>query len=141
VIHPGERVRIQQSELHHLASRLRGAARRELDAAGWRFREAGLGLRGAVPDVAMFIRARDDLARRLRDGAIRVLDSRAAVLTRVEAHLRHLDPRQVLERGYSITEMADGTIVRDAARLATGQDVRITLSRGWADARVKRTGS
>jgi exodeoxyribonuclease VII large subunit len=141
VIHPGERVRIQQSELHHLASRLRGAARRELDAAGWRFREAGLGLRGAVPDVAMFIRARDDLARRLRDGAIRVLDSRSAVLTRVEAHLRHLDPRQVLERGYSITEMADGTIVRDAARLATGQDVRITLSRGWADARVKRTGS
>jgi exodeoxyribonuclease VII large subunit len=140
VIHPGERVRIRQSELHHLASRLRGGMRRELDAAGWQLHTAGLGLRGAVPDVAMFVRARAELARRLRDGARRALDSTAGVLTRVEAHLKHLDPRQVLERGYSITEMADGTIVRDAARLAAGQDVRITLARGWADARVKRTG-
>lgn len=141
LIHPGERVRNQQSELHHLANRLRGAIRRDLDAAGWELHTAGLGLRGALPDVAMLARSRDDLARRLRDGARRALEAAAGVVNRVGAHLRHLDPREVLERGYSITELADGTIVRDAARLATGQDVKITLARGWADAQVKRTGS
>ena len=140
LVHPGERVRNQQSEIQHLASRLRGAMRRELDAAGWELHAAGLGLRSAEPDVAMLARARDDLVRRLRDGARRALEATAGALARVEAHLRHLDPRQVLERGYSITELADGTIVRDAARLTTGQDVKITLARGWADARVKRTG-
>jgi exodeoxyribonuclease VII large subunit len=141
LVHPGERVRNQRSGLLHLASRLRGAMRHELDAAGWRLHTTGLGLRGAVPDAAMLARARDDLARRLREGARRAVEAAAGALDRVGAHLRHLDPRQVLERGYSITELADGTIVRDAGRLATGQEVKITLARGWADARIKRTGN
>jgi exodeoxyribonuclease VII large subunit len=59
---------------------------------------------------------------------------------RLEAHLDDLNPRSVLERGYSITEGGDGRIVRDSVRLATGQDVKITFARGWAEAQVKRKG-
>ena len=86
-----------------------------------------------------FTDARDVLERAsARETAARVA---AGALARVGAHLRHLDPRQVLERGYSITHLADGTVVRDAGRLETGQEVKITLARGWADAQVKRTGN
>lgn len=141
VIHPGERVRNQQGELRHLASRLRSAARRDLDAAEWEVRSAARGVMGAVPDVPGCIRDCAVAARRLREGGRRLLEATGAMLARIEAHLKHLDPHQVLERGYSITQTSDGTVVRNSVQLAAGQDVKITLSRGWADARVKRTSS
>ena len=140
VVHPGERIRNQRGELAHLASRLRAAGRHELETRGWELRETGLRLRGIVPDVDAFVRGQADLARRLRDGGRRALEAALGMLARLDAHLKHLDPRQVLERGYSITETADGAIVRDAGQLTTGQDVKITLARGWAEAGVKRTG-
>jgi exodeoxyribonuclease VII large subunit len=59
---------------------------------------------------------------------------------RLDGSLRHLNPRSVLERGYSITASAGG-IVRDGSKLAAGEDVTITFARGWAGAQVKRTGS
>lgn len=141
VIHPGERVRNQQGELRHLASRLRSAARRDLDAAEWEVRSAARGVIGAVPDVPGCIRDCSVAARRLREGGRRLLEATGAMLARIEAHLKHLDPHQVLERGYSITQTSDGTVVRNSVQLGAGQDVKITLSRGWADARVKRTSS
>jgi exodeoxyribonuclease VII large subunit len=139
-VHPGERIRHQQGELNHLASRLRAAGRRELEARGWRLQATGLHLRGIVPDVAALARVQVELGRRLRDRGRRALEAAVGVLARLDAHLKHLDPHQVLERGYSITEAANGTIVRDAGQLRAGEDVKITLARGWADARVKRTG-
>jgi exonuclease VII large subunit len=48
-----------------------------------------------------------------------------------------MNPQAVLERGYSITEAA-GTIVRDASRLAVGENVSITLARGRVTAEVKK---
>ena len=44
----------------------------------------------------------------------------------------------MLERGYSITETADSTIVRDSSQLAIGGELKITFARGWAGAQVKR---
>jgi len=139
-VHPGERIRNQQGELNHLASRLRAAGRRDLEAGGWQLQAMGRHLRGVVPDVAALARVQVELRRRLRDRGRRALEAAVGVLARLDAHLKHLDPHQVLERGYSITEAADGTIVRDAVQLRAGEDVKITLARGWADARVKRTG-
>jgi exodeoxyribonuclease VII large subunit len=90
--------------------------------------------------VAEFRRHCTELARRLRDGARRRLETAATSLARVEAHFRHLNPQSVLERGYSITEDQQGSIVRDAAQLAVGDELRTTFSKGWAEAAVKRKG-
>ena len=64
-----------------------------------------------------------------------------ALLARLDAHLKHLNPQSVLERGYSITLDRQARVVRDAAQLSAGEGVRITFSRGWAEASVERTGS
>jgi exodeoxyribonuclease VII large subunit len=139
--HPGERIRNQVAELRHLGSRLFSAWRRELEGDGWQVRELGLRLAASAPDVAALAREGVGLARRLRESARRRVEAAATLLARLDAHLKHLGPRSVLERGYSITETAEGRIVRDAARLATGQDVKLTFARGWAEAQVKRKGS
>jgi len=58
---------------------------------------------------------------------------------RLAAHLSALNPKLVLERGYAIVARDDGAIVRDAAQLASGDAVQITLARGAADARITDT--
>ncbi|MBI2509926.1 MAG: exodeoxyribonuclease VII large subunit, partial [Betaproteobacteria bacterium] len=79
------------------------------------------------------------LAVRLRQDGRRRLEAARERWSRLAAHLKHLNPRLVLERGYSITE-AGGGIVRDGSRLAIGEDVKITFARGWVGAQVKRKG-
>jgi exodeoxyribonuclease VII large subunit len=138
LLHPGERIRNQLSELRHLATRLTGAWARGLDDLGWQVRELGLRLKGGAPDLEGRHRESKDLARRLREAARLRLDATATWLARLDANLKHLNPQSVLERGYSITESAGGAIVRDAARLAVGEDVTIVFAKGRADARVLR---
>jgi exodeoxyribonuclease VII large subunit len=141
LVHPGERVRRQLGELRHLATRLAGAWARVFEDRGWRLREAGLRLAACAPGVTELRRGCRELARRLRDGARRRLEVTAALLARVAAHLTHLNPQSVLERGYSITQDRQGRVVRDAARLSAGEGVRITFSKGWAEASVERKGN
>jgi exodeoxyribonuclease VII large subunit len=138
--HPGERIRNQEQHLQHLASRLRGAWRREWEDGSWRVRELAQRFGTATPDLDSLARGRDDLVRRLGAAARERLKTAAARLNGLEAHLMHLNPQLVLERGYSITEAADGAIVRDSARVAADQDLKITFAKGWAGVQVKRKG-
>jgi len=138
LVHPGERIRSQLGEVRHLATRLTGAWARVLEDRGWRLREAGLRLAACAPGVAELHRSCREMARRLRDGLRRRLEITNALLARVAAHLTHLNPQSVLERGYSITQDQQGGVVREAARLSVGQGVRITFSKGWAEASVER---
>jgi exodeoxyribonuclease VII large subunit len=53
-------------------------------------------------------------------------------------NLAHLNPRAVLERGYAIVAVADGTIVQDAKQVHEGDAVALTFARGAADATIDR---
>jgi exodeoxyribonuclease VII large subunit len=138
LVHPGERIRNQLGELRHLATRLAGAWERGLDDLGWQLRELGLRLKSGAPDVVGRRQDTAGLARRLREAGRRRLEAGTALLVRLDASLKHLNPQSVLERGYSITETDGGVIVRDAGRLAVGEDVTITFAKGRAGARVVR---
>ena len=52
--------------------------------------------------------------------------------------LASLNPRAVLERGYAIARTADGRVLSDAARVADGDLLDITLARGSIGARVAK---
>ena len=67
----------------------------------------------------------------------RVVERAQARLARAEAHITSLNPQWMLERGYSIAETANGVIVRDAAALAVGEEIRVTFARGRAQVGVK----
>lgn len=76
---------------------------------------------------------------RFRDQAnYRVSQARSRVET-LEARLRLLGPEQVLSRGYSITlDAASGEVVRDAALVKAGQELRTRLKRGELRSRVEK---
>ena len=58
------------------------------------------------------------------------LQAAAARLEKAEARLVAYSPYGVLERGYSITTDADGSVVRDAASLKKGDAIMTRLARG-----------
>ncbi len=138
LVHPGERIRNQLAELRRLATGMAGAWQRQAENLGWQRRELGLRLIAVAPDVSGLERDSVGLARRLREAGRRRVEASAALWARLDASLKHLNPQSVLERGYSITEAADGRIVRDGSRLAVGEDVTITFARGRVGAQVKR---
>jgi exodeoxyribonuclease VII large subunit len=139
LVHPGERIRMRRAELAHLANRMHGAWLRRLQEQVWTARELSQRLGAAKPDVGVLARAIDATALRLRSAARRGVQAQTDRLARVDAHLRHLSPHRVLERGYSITARPDGEIVRNAAALAPRDALTITFARGSAQARVTDT--
>jgi len=138
--HPGERIRNQSIHLQHLASRLRGGWRRSAEEHTWALRDTGQRLRAAAPDAGLLARQQQELARRLRLAVRERMAAAAERVSGIRAHLLHLNPQRVLERGYSITETAGGEIVRDGAQLSAGQELKLTLAKGWAGVQVKRSG-
>jgi exodeoxyribonuclease VII large subunit len=60
-------------------------------------------------------------------------------LGRSEGIVRALDPRRVLERGYSITRDADGRVVRTSDGITAGAIVETELAAGRVTSRVEAT--
>jgi exodeoxyribonuclease VII large subunit len=66
------------------------------------------------------------------------LPVRREALRQLEKRLRALGPEQVLARGYSITTAAaTGEVLRDAAKVAPGQELKTRLAKGEVSSRVE----
>ncbi|MDD3276640.1 MAG: exodeoxyribonuclease VII large subunit [Kiritimatiellales bacterium] len=57
---------------------------------------------------------------------------------RLEVQLRALSPLAVLDRGYSLTQTADGVVVRDAATVKTGDLLKTRFAKGTVRSEVKK---
>lgn len=91
--------------------------------------------------------------RATRDRQVALVSRERALVTHAQHHLaraglklgshegvvRALDPRRVLERGYSITRDADGRVVRRAADVTAGALVETELADGRVVSRVEGT--
>jgi len=124
---------VQRLEARHAAA-LRArwqALARTHEALGARFARAGQRVLDARREAhralgARFVRA-----------AERTLARHADTLRRHEQALANLDPRRVLERGYTLLESRDGHALVSAAALQPGQDVVAVLHDGRAELRVE----
>jgi exodeoxyribonuclease VII large subunit len=78
----------------------------------------------------------------LRDRGARTLHHQlgaaAAELRHTLARLRALSPAATLERGYAIVQRADGHVVRAAADVDKGDELRVRLAEGELSATVEK---
>jgi len=124
------------------AQRLDGAARRLLTPAQRvhrdheRVAQLARRLRRALPDVAAGRRATARLRDELAGSLARALRERTRAIERLRGALAHLDPTQVLGRGYSIVRDADGRVRATSRGLARGEMLDITFSEGSAGVKV-----
>ena len=138
LVHPGDRLRSQLQHLSHLANRLCGSWKRYAEARSWETRRVAHELAATRPDLRRLDDRCAELLRRLREGSRARLDGAHTRLSALDAHLKHLNPQLVLERGYSIAADGSGNIVRDAARLAPDDELTVTFARGSARTRVEK---
>jgi exodeoxyribonuclease VII large subunit len=134
LVHPGRRLEAQHALVAQLSTRLAHAVARALDRQRWTVRDLIERSRRHLPPLDVLALRAGQLGERVAAASQRQLAERAA---RVDA-LAHLDPRAVLERGYSIVRDATGRIVRRSREVASGDRVDITFAEGGATARVER---
>jgi exodeoxyribonuclease VII large subunit len=96
--------------------------------------------RPVMKDPNVMIKVRKDDLTALRDRSHRgfkaLLDIEKKEIKGVIAHLRSLSPQSTMDRGYSVVQIGDGKIVRDATKLKAGDVLRIRAAKGEASASV-----
>lgn len=108
------------------------AFRRRLDVAGARVRAQDL--RRVFGVMQRDLHANEHaLAANMRSSLVRLRSRLDGARGRLDA----LSPLNILERGYSLVFDASGNLVKDAARVQSGDEIRARLHRGEIRARVE----
>ena len=81
----------------------------------------------------------DDKVKRLRRSPLATLDRQAERLAGITNNLRALDPARILARGWSITRLADGTLVRSVTDTAVGDTLVTHVAGGTVTSTVDGT--
>lgn len=114
---PSARLALQERRIGQLADRLRHVVQLRTERAHARLQVLDSGRAGGVQRL---LRSQHE---RLQTAALR---------------LELLDPRLVLQRGYALLMAADGSVVRRASQVRTGEALRATLAEGEVDLTVSR---
>jgi exodeoxyribonuclease VII large subunit len=139
LIHPAQRLRESAGRLDNLAMRMASAAARVIERHQGRLGRLQIVWQARRPDTAARRSRLDGTRSRLHTAWAGRHGELAAKLARLGDALGHLDPQATLERGYSITRAADGSVVRDSKTVAPGQPVSIRLAAGTLAASITRT--
>ena len=82
----------------------------------------------------------DNVQQRMGLTAQRKLSGQMQRFTRLAASLDALSPLKVLGRGYAMAQSEDGTVLRSAAQVMPGEQIRVRLAQGSLQCIVKDKG-
>ncbi len=94
--------------------------------------------RPSMREPETMISTRAEVINNLRARSFRSTDSKLNLaseeITSLAAQVRTLSPQATLDRGYSVVQKSDGSVVRKAGELTTGERLRIRLAQGEVSA-------
>ena len=136
-----EAIRRREQRVDDLTHRLAQAERkmvqarmRRLDVASTRLRHLDLRLR-----LTYFHKQLDTHSSTMTVAMRNSLTARRARLNHLSAQLQALSPTNILERGYALVFDQDGNLVKDAAQVTRGSDIRAQVAKGQITATVKKS--
>jgi len=101
---------------------------------------AQLRQRPVLKDPHVLITSRLEIINALRDRSLKTFGHKVELaqkeLVQIKARVRALSPQSTLDRGYSVVQLIDGSIVRDAKSLKSGDQLRIRVAKGETGATV-----
>lgn len=136
LVHPGTALRTRREMVGQLQLRLAQAAIRAVSDQRWRLVELVRRSQVHLPDPDELSAKTAHWVSRLSAAAHAALERAVSACTRAGASLAHLDPVRVLERGYSLVQKLDGSVVRDSNAIAVGETISLRFARGRARARI-----
>lgn len=135
--HPAQRIQQQAERLSSVQQRMRLAHAYMAQYQQGRWSGLWQRLRGLRPNLARLQEQQVNHGRRIDAAMHRVLDRHEARLMALQQHLQHLDPQQVLARGYSVVRDVHGNIVVSSERIALGEKLDIAFAQGGVRAVVQ----
>ena len=138
---PHRPLRDLERRVDDATARLRRAIATTVRHAAHRMQLAARDLRAANPTARTLADRRRlaELSARLERSVHRQLDRARHRLSGTAGRLDSLSPLAVLARGYSLTRLPSGEIVRSVRRVAAGDEVRVLLHEGSLACRVTAT--
>jgi exodeoxyribonuclease VII large subunit len=130
LVHPAQLLRQQAERMDALQQRMRLAQAYAVQRQQGRWDMALQRLRALRPDFTRLREQQGDQARRLGTAMQHTLQRHDARLHALQQHLQHLDPQQVLARGFSLVRDAQGNIVASSERVEVGDRLDITFAQG-----------
>jgi len=141
LVHPGTTLRARSQVVGQLRLRLAQAGLRAMSDQRWRLIELVRRSQAHLPDPNELLTKLAHRVSRLSAAALIGLERAVSASARASSSLAHLDPARVLERGYSLVQKLDGSVVRDSEAVAIGETVTLRFARGRARARIReKTG-
>ncbi len=131
-LHPGQRLRQQEQRLDELERRLQQAVTRRRECSGESLARVRSRLLGQTPAhrLGRLGLRQHNLAQRLYRATQQGLQSQAQRLGRAAQTLDAVSPLATLNRGYSISRLPSGEVLRDSAQAKPGEQVETRLARG-----------
>lgn len=139
LLSPAEQLAAARDRLAQLGSALVRSATNTVSEKRWQFTHAAERLQGRRPDVALRQEQLANIRRTLAQATARRLQTARQITEQLQVRLDLLAPQRTLERGYAIATLPSGDVVRDAAQLARGAQVRLRLAAGGAELTVDET--
>lgn len=135
--HPGRRIDAQIAAISQLSARLTQAGIRAVAASRAQFQSllARRGLR--LPQTEELAMTVESMRSRLGRACGSDIETRQTRLTSLAQSLTHLDPDQVLARGYSVVRNVQGLVLLRGRDLGRGDALDITFAEGGAAVRVE----
>ena len=128
----------EMAEIEEIRARLRRKVLNILELENSKI--AQLRQRPVLKDPHVLISSRLEIINALRDRSLKTFAHKVELaqkeLVQIKARVRALSPQSTLDRGYSVVQLADGSIVRDAKSLKSGDQLRIRVAKGETGATV-----
>lgn len=134
--HPGERLHNQQSQLKHTKDRMINSYAHYIEKKHWKLNGFKQHLTSTAPKIPRFLTHQDELTRRLQQAMAHYLTTQIISLQHKQTQLAHLNPQSVLDRGYSITYSAQGTVIRNSNQVKPNDKIQVKFAQGKADAEI-----
>ncbi|TNC95450.1 MAG: exodeoxyribonuclease VII large subunit [Gallionellaceae bacterium] len=126
-----------RQRLAQLQKRFARAASRRLEQAMQQLDFAQRRLVHPAQRIQLQSERLDTVKQRWQGAMGRSLEQRMTRLSSMQQHLQHLDPSQVLARGYSLVRDAKGNIVSSSRQVEEGASLDITFAQGGAGVVVR----
>jgi exodeoxyribonuclease VII large subunit len=134
-------IRRRQQRVDDLTNRMAHAQRDRLEAHRRRFETLAAAVRHYDLRLVLAGVGRELNAKvaAMAAASRNLLLQRRARLERLTSQMQALSPVAILDRGYALVFDSSGKLVKDAAQVKVGEDIRARVARGELDATVKKT--
>ncbi len=141
--HPGEQIQQWQQRLDTVELKLKALSEKSLFDCYSTLNEYKLRLSQHNPEkkLSLYRQSLSHISQRLETACINNVKKKESTLQKYAQALNIVSPLATLARGYAIVQDKNETIIREANKLTTGENVNLTLGKGSAKATITQVNS